>query len=235
MGFPIPNLASLPGASRPGGGGTPVPPGPTPLAQINNVYSMEFDGVDKNITTDSITIGNTFTFSLWVNANAFAANPVVLASPNYFTSGFNGNFILRFRNNQFLLASYNGNSIASQELIAASPSISDSQWYHVLLTNDGSTAVFYLDGLPLITTGVNTKLLGDLTNGLVIGDGDFRAGTSNTAWNGKIDEVGVWNSALTATDAQSIYNATEVVAGVNKTADLSQLTTPPVKWYRMGD
>ena len=47
MGMPIPDLSNLPGASRPGGGGTPVPPGPTPLAQVNNVYSMEFLRADS--------------------------------------------------------------------------------------------------------------------------------------------------------------------------------------------
>ena len=54
-------------------------------------------------------------------------------------------------------------------------------------------------------------------------------------WNGKLDEVALFNTALTATQLLSIYNATEVVSGVNKTADLNDLTTPPVKWYRMGD
>ena len=227
IGNPIPELSNLPGASRPGGGGGGG--GGGGLAQVDNLYSYEFDGVESKFQTDSITMGNTFTFSLWVNANAFGVNPVVLASPNYFTSGFNGNFILRFRSNQFILASYNGAVTTDQELIIATPSLSVSQWYHVVLTNDATTAVFYLNGSPITTTGVNTKVLRDLNNGLIIGDGDFRAGTSNAAWNGKIDEVGVWNTALTATDVQNIYNATTT----GKTADLSSLS--PVAWYRMGD
>ena len=51
----------------------------------------------------------------------------------------------------------------------------------------------------------------------------------SNGWNGKIDEVAVWNTALTATDVQNIYNATTT----GKTADLSSLS--PVAWYRMGD
>jgi len=232
VGNPIPRIANLPGASRPGSGGGGG--GGGGVAQVDNLYSFEFDGVESRFQTDSITLGNTFTFSLWINANSFATNPVILASPNYFTSGFNGNFILRARNNQLLLASYNGNSTANQELIIASLTGSPSplnagQWYHVLLTNDGSTAIFYLNGSPITTTGVNTKSLEDLNNGLIIGDGDFRASTTNTCWNGKIDEVAVWNTALSATNAQNIYNATTT----GKTADLSSLS--PVAWYRMGD
>ena len=55
---------------------------------------------------------------------------------------------------------------------------------------------------------------------------------NNTSYfNGKIDEVAVFNTALTAHEVQGIYNATET----GKTADLNDLTTPPVAWYRMGD
>jgi hypothetical protein len=54
---------------------------------------------------------------------------------------------------------------------------------------------------------------------------------AGTYANGKIDEVSIFNVELTAQEIQSIYNATET----GKTADLNDLTTPPVKWYRMGD
>lgn len=225
------NTASSGSSVCPSTSNVPLAVGAASLAQVNNVYSMEFDGAESRFQTDSITIGNTFTFSLWLNANSFAANVVFLASPNYFISGFNGNFIIRRKSNKFQFYSYNSNGAGTEENIEGTFSTSAAQWYHVVLTNDATTAVFYINGSPITTTGVNTKSLGDLTNGLIIGDGDFRVGTSNTGWNGKIDEVGVWNTALTAQEVQSIYLATET----GKTADLSQLTTPPVKWYRMGD
>ncbi len=223
MGIPIPDLSNLPGASRPGGGGGGG------LAQVDNLYSFEFDGVESRFQTDSITIGNTFTFSLWLNANSWGTRVVFLASPNFFTAGNPGNFIIRRDSNKFQFWSYNNNSAGTEEKIEGTFSSSAAQWYHVVLTNDATTAVFYINGSPLTTTGVNTKSLDNLTNGLIIGDGDFRAGTSNTAFNGKIDEVGVWNRALTAADVENIYNATTT----GKTADLSSLS--PVAWYRMGD
>jgi hypothetical protein len=52
---------------------------------------------------------------------------------------------------------------------------------------------------------------------------------------GKLDEVAIFNTVLTLSQIERIYNATALVDGVVKTADLSALTTPPVKWYRMGD
>ncbi len=226
IGNPIPDLSSLPGSSRPGGGGTPVPPA---FPQVDNLYSFEFDGVGSMFQTDSITLGINFTFSLWIKANSFPVNPAALGSPNYFGSGFNGNFIIRLRSDQFLLASYNGNNSGTGELVISnSPSITTDQWYHIALTNDGSTAVFYLNGSPLPTTGVNTKPLVDLTNGLIIGDGDQRP-SGNDPWDGYLDEIGVFDTALTQEQVQNIYNATTT----GKTADLSSLS--PVAWYRMGD
>ena len=61
----------------------------------------------------------------------------------------------------------------------------------------------------------------------------IRDSDSTGFFNGSIDEVGIFNVALTDAEILSIYNATAVVDGVNKTADLSQLTTPPIAWYRM--
>ncbi len=48
---------------------------------------------------------------------------------------------------------------------------------------------------------------------------------------GKIDEVAYWNVALTLSEIQDIYNATEA----GKTAELNEMANPPAAWYRMGD
>ena len=86
----------------------------------------------------------------------------------------------------------------------------------------------FIDGssVDLTTTGAfsdspNANFLGNATT------------NSATYLNGKIDEAAIFNVALTDAEILSIYNATAVVGGVNKTADLSQLTTPPIAWYRM--
>ena len=49
---------------------------------------------------------------------------------------------------------------------------------------------------------------------------------------GEIDEVGIWNTALTSTQVQSIYDAT----GTNLTNDLTTVSGDNlVYWNRMGD
>jgi hypothetical protein len=70
IGNTVPERVSLPGQS----GGAPTPPGPPALAQVNNVYSMEFDGTNYIDLGDSddLSFGNgttdsPFSISAWIN------------------------------------------------------------------------------------------------------------------------------------------------------------------------
>ena len=59
-------------------------------------------------------------------------------------------------------------------------------------------------------------------------------GTPDKWFDGNVDEVAYWNVVLTPTEIEAIYNATS--AGTpDQTADLSEMSTPPLVWYRMGD
>ena len=231
MGFPIPNLASLPGASRPGGGGTPVPPGPDPLAQINNVYSMDFDPLsDQYIDLGtSLSLANEYTISSWININNTTAGARVIVYKGSNSSYEFGLEVNRTSGKLSTLGASTGPVFTSNTTLAA------GVWYHAALTKavvgGTKTYTFFLNGQP-DGTGTTT-VAPNYTSGITaIG----RFGSSSGGYfNGLIDEVALFNTALTDEEILSIYNATEVVGGVSKTADLSQLTTPPVKWYRMGD
>ena len=64
----------------------------------------------------------------------------------------------------------------------------------------------------------------------------FRIGQAAAGGNyghiGQIDEVGIWNTVLTSTQIQSIYNATST----NLTKDLTTVSgSNLVYWNRMGD
>tara|TARA_R110000803_G_scaffold150174_2_gene215591 strand:+ start:362 stop:1039 length:678 start_codon:yes stop_codon:yes gene_type:complete len=221
MGFPIPNLASLPGASRPGGGGTPVPPGPDPLAQINNVYSMNFDGVNGEVImfNNSIDLGVNSTISLWANFSS-TLNFVILGETSYTAA-----YLLYINATEI--------KVRILGIVKSFPhSISLNQWYNIAIVRQGDSIEVFQNGNSL---GTQTGYASSTTTKLNIIGSNSSASNPRYPVNGFIDEVGLFNTALTDAEILSIYNATEIVSGVNKTADLSQLTTPPVKWYRMGD
>jgi len=215
MGFPIPNLASLPGASRPGGGGTPVPPGPPPLAQVNNVYSMAFDGGENVSISPEVDLGINSSVSIWTNFSS-TLNFVILG--NSLTS----NYLLYIDATNIYVRINNVFKTFAHSMVL-------NQWYNIILVRTGDSIEVFQNGNSLGTqTGYGTTF-----NTKINTIGSNPAGAFPVI--GKIDEVAFFNTALTQDQVSSIYNATEVVAGVSKTADLNDLTTPPVKWYRMGD
>lgn len=77
----------------------------------------------------------------------------------------------------------------------------DGLWHHLLVTYNGTNAVEYFDGQPVITTS--------LTGSLIYGDGAFAIGRdgndSGFYWNGQIAEVAVYDHALTATQVANHY------------------------------
>jgi len=226
MGFPIPNLASLPGASRPGGGGTPVPPGPPPLAQINNIYSMEFDGgSDISIGPRPSLNATPFTWSFWINYTSTTTRAIYSQGSTSLPFSQTAYFAV----NGTALTVYLGSTY-----ITGTGFLTENEWQHVVVTRDSSNVVrLYRNGVVFESAG---KVMGGsqpASNGS-IGSWTFSGGTG-IYFTGKIDEGAIWDIALTDAEILSIYNATEIVSGVSKTADLSQLTTPPLKWYRMGD
>jgi len=206
-------------------GGSP----PTPaLAQVNNVYSMSFDGTNDFIDSNSSPEGlvgsnNAYTVSAWVNPSASGNLKIVGAMDT-------GNrWYFRVLNGY---ASYAyGAATGGNDYQGTAAPITSNTWSNVIFTFDGSTThkIYVNADLKLTQSSGSTQTVTSTKN-LYIGALNLN-GSATNFFNGFIDEIGIFNVALTAQEIQSIYNATET----GKTADLNDLTTPPVKWYRMGD
>ena len=220
--MPIPDLSNLPGSSRPGGGGGGVPPSPPSLPKIDNLYSFEFDGVGSYIDAGDITALNSltaFSTSAWINYSG-----VPSTSTHIFLSGGSGS------SNRFYIELVGSTTIrygsgATFDDVTIS-SISSGSWHHIVSVHDGTSLDIYLDGVkqngsPVTVVAPNTNIGNSFKIGEYFGGSYF--------WNGYLDEIGLFNIALTQEQVESIYNATTT----GKTADLSSLS--PVAWYRMGD
>ena len=77
---------------------------------------------------------------------------------------------------------------------------SSSNWYHLTTVRDGSTINFYVDGSFVASVAKSNPY--ELTS---IAMGGHLNGEEPL--NGRIDEVGVWNRALTGAEITSLYNA----------------------------
>jgi len=192
-----------------------------------NKYSMSFDGVDDHITMGNVldfNKSNSFSFSCWIKRASTGTEEAILSKINH-TSTFKGYEISFISNNTFRLLLINSGS--STQLIRrhSSSAITDTNWHHIVATYDGSAN----------TSGINLYLDGNLNNGTVTGtiSGDidnsfpFCIGSRNELgafFDGKIDEVAIFNAELSASDVTDIYNSGEPT-------DLSSYSNL-VSWWR---
>ena len=118
-------------------------------------------------------------------------------------------------------------SSGSGTLTFPANTFTSNQWHHLVITYDGTTAKGYVDNGTALTSSISGATFTTTTN-FSIGK-DLTTGSSIPA---TIDEFAIWNTALTATQVQSIYDATST----NLTKDLSTVSGSNLKlWLRMGD
>jgi Sialidase, N-terminal domain. len=214
IGNTIPERVSLPGQS----GGTPVPPGPPALAQVSNVYSMEFDGTNDFIDlgdSDVFSFGNSstdspFSISAWVNMTD-ATSFVTIAKD----ATSNREYVIRTLTDDklyfYLLDNVNGGYIG--RISSGTVTSYQGTWIHTVYTYNGNSSSsgikIYLNGSPVDNTnyqGGSYTAMSNTVTSLNIGRQEFGVGTYA---NGKMDEVAVFNTALTDAEILSFYNATE--------------------------
>ena len=115
--------------------------------QIVNHGSLEFDGVDDQVTVENVT-GKDFTLSAWIKTSADSPNGLdaYLGSPIIWSDsgGPVGDFYLSLLGNR--LAFYEGSF--KNESIVDTADLADGKWHHVAVTRQArDEVVLYVDGV----------------------------------------------------------------------------------------
>jgi len=95
--------------------------------------------------------------------------------------------------------------VNSKGQIVSNTILKDGEWYHVAFTFEGGGKIkLYLNGIEEASIAHPDKaVLDDNESPLWIGE--LNAGR-NFAWNGILDDVAIWNRALSEKDIQSVMN-----------------------------
>jgi len=211
--------------------------------QIANNFSMSFDGVDDYFdagNSDSFSFGNgttdsAFSVSAWGYIDTLS-NFTIVTKGVYSTTG---EWHMRMTgSNQMHLVLYDG---TAYEACIINESLSTNQWYHFAFTYDGGGGadandgiIGYLNGSPATLSRVDSGNYQAMTNSTAP---LYIAKNGSNYSHGKIDEVAIFDKALTADQIKFDLYQPSLPAGSNKTADIAKnpnLPTP-VAWYRMGD
>jgi len=194
---------------------------------ILNVYSMSFDGSDDYInlgsSNNNIFSSGDFTFSIWFKYSSSSPSWNTILSSQYAVQ-------IYVDSNKIKLYYYNTYTSSSTYLGGLeSSTLSNNVWYHLAVTRESGSDKMYINASTSIgDTGNITGTIGTGTDNLIVGS--FRG--SSSYFNGSIDEVAVWNTALTSTQVSEIYSATST----NLTKDLTTVSgSNLIYWNRMGD
>jgi hypothetical protein len=162
-------------------------------------------------TTDSVTANTTAlptgnsnrTMEMWVNVTAFGPGETFFAGYGNFGSAGQTYHLGTDAGSHDLFFSQWGEATSG-------PALQAGQWYHIAVTNVGNSGTLYLNGVQVATgtltiaTPPNTQFyIGRLPDLFAEDTGE----KIKRQLDGLVDEVTVYNRALTAAEIQSIYAA----------------------------
>jgi len=208
-----------------------------PVDQIANLEAMSFNGTDSYVIgtySSSLGITGNLTLSAWFKSSA-STNQRIISMDSGSSTG--RNYIIQLESSGYVRGIvWSGSTAYQAGTISTTPGLSDGNWHHVALVYKPSTKVeIFIDGVSKDqnTSGIPSSI-NSIAQDLVIGRATPATGNF---FNGSIDEVAIFNTALSAEKIQQIYDATAVVGGVPQTANLftGGLSSSLVYWNRMGD
>ena len=171
--------------------------------------ALDFDGSNDYVDCDTSSSFRPaqLTIEAWIYADTWRSNNwqgTILSTDSWSGTGGQRGWDLRTGDNgRLTLLAANGSTGAWVECMSAQL-MSTGKWYHVAGTYDGSNQKVYINGV-LVKTIANTGGIRYSTmEKMIIGDCTGQLG--NRVFDGKIDEVRLWNVALDTTTMRKWMN-----------------------------
>ena len=157
--------------------------------------ALDYDGTNDNVSFSPISL-NDFTANIWFKPQIIGGATFRALLTN---SNNSSNYILLYNNTgtNSIRVSLTSNSYFNLSAFTL------NEWQMLTVTRSGSSVRVYFNGVESSTGAVT------LTSNLVSFDrlGSYFTITNNFLFNGDLDEVGVWNTALTQTNITNLYNS----------------------------
>ena len=216
-------------------------------AGYSNTYALDLDGTDDYVDTNSNSLDSSvwsgsFSISLWYKTpSSLSGKDGMFLTTGRFASGVSQ---VEFRAYQQTIYLWFSPSISTSSPYNAYDGdtgnvLSTNTWYHICWTADrpssgATTSTLYLNG---VSQTLSSNFLSSIHNATSFSSGNdlilgarngatTGAGSTSLHLDGIMDELAIFNTALSSSDVTAIYNS-------GSPDDLSSYS--PVAWYRMGD
>ena len=167
-----------------------------------------FNGSSSKIDLSNLGLGGaaTRTISAWINVNSLSGNRTIF---QYGNSAANNRFGFAIEaTTGKLYVEYYG-----RDAITSSSQITVGSWFHVVATYNGgaietaTNTQIYVNGsaVSMSTTGTETGVANTTDSNYGIG---YRRASSTQYFNGKIDQVRIFDKALSSSEVTTLYGET---------------------------
>ena len=181
--------------------------GNTNSAYSFNGTSNYIDVADNNL----LDFTNQYSISGWIYTTATSGNSssrtIVSKAKNSTQTGLS----LNLDNLQSYKITADNTDGSGAHLIVSDTIPTLNKWYHTVLTYDGTNLQIYINGQLAKSTAATISLLNS-THSLTIGSQQI---SLNDYFSGKIDDIGLWNRALTQQEITALNNASPCTQIVN--------------------
>jgi RHS repeat-associated protein len=182
-------------------------------------HAVAFDGTSGDITVNSaasLDLNGSFTLSAWVKPTTVSGSQTLLIKE---TTADSCSYFLQIEDGEIDSGFNNGSGCI--EHITTNANLSAGNWYHfvAVLDHGSNTYNTYLNG-DLISSVAETGVPVPNTQALLIGRSGY-AGGAYERLNGVLDEVNIYDRALSASEVQALYNAGAAgptITGLNPTS-----------------
>ncbi|MBP9758801.1 prepilin-type N-terminal cleavage/methylation domain-containing protein [Candidatus Dojkabacteria bacterium] len=164
------------------------------------------DYVDMNDVFD-FNYTDARTFSAWIYPTSLSGNPKYIMSKQSTTHPVYDGWQFYVRDSVWgfqYIKDWNTQNMIYLE--SYSPNIVLNKWQHVVIAYTNKTANFYLDGIKVPVTSVWGNITSNVDNALSFNIGALNDSAGTSEFPGKLDELRLYNRALSDIEAQALYN-----------------------------
>jgi len=158
--------------------------------------SLNFDGTDDRVLVSQAVTQSQFSYAFWMKPSSLPESSAYVISEG-----------LSYTNTNYVTLNSAGNldfRIFSSQIATSNAPVSPNSWYHITGTYNGTAGTLYINGRQVAQASA-TK--GGTPDRFAIG-----GGTSGTNYfSGQIDDVQIFNYALTEEQINNVYNGGAVL------------------------
>jgi len=176
----------------------------------NSNSSYSFDGVDDFIVMNSnnneldLFENCCLSIAAWINIDNTDKQYGIFTNSNY--NETLQQYALKVESNSKLYFLSGDGLFESNGINYSTSNIDVSSWTHVVVSYDGNTLKLYLNGSLDFENEITDDFPETPSSSAFIGNS---WGSNNDLFPGRIDDIGIWNRALTDAEIQALYNETD--------------------------